>query len=258
MSVLGCSRALTHDQAKAVILRNVLIRATDDVSVDAVSPSGEAEAIVRATVAGETTNMKFRRFDSGWTWEFVETKTGGWIAPDVAIGQVREGHRALAAAQWADKQMDAYRATAMTINLMVIYYVPNPTERLNLASWAKNRGLLVEMFRTMRDIDEQERTARIRVLTSDRQIDAWGGAMEAQFDSNSGLSVVVSAGPDKIRGNEDDLICSRTFASGFEDGRRVWNTHDAWSIPEGLDGAVMNKFFDKSSDRIEHTRVIKP
>jgi hypothetical protein len=203
-------------------------------------------------------NLKFRRFDKGWAWEFVETKTGGWITPDVAIGQIREQHRASAAAKWAEQQKDAYAATANTISLVAMYNVPNPTELINGGTWTKMRGSLAEMFRHRPDMAEEERTARLRVLTSDRQVDAWGSDIETRFNRDSSAVLIVSAGPDKTKGNEDDLKCNNTFTQGFENGRTVWEHHRGWSVPEGLGSAVMNKFFDSRTDRVEYTQVVKP
>ena len=100
--------------------------------MDGVSSTNATEAIVRATIAGTTTNLKLRRFDTGWTWEFVETKAGGWVAPDVAVGQIREEQRTIAAAAWAEQNKAAYTRTAKTIWYRhPSNHVPNPTEREN-------------------------------------------------------------------------------------------------------------------------------
>jgi hypothetical protein len=258
MSIVACTRGLTHDRATAVIVANKLIRATDNVSVEALSESSATETIVRATIAGEEVNLKFRKFDKGWTWEFVETATGGWVAPDVAIGQIREEHRTSAAAKWAAQRAEGYRSTAMTISLMALYDVPNPAQRQDLVAWKRFRGSLVDMFKRRQDMKEEDRSARLRVLTGDRQIDAWGGEIDTTADTNSGAAVVSSAGPDKVKGNEDDILCESTFGRGFEDGRVIWEQHKRWSVPEDLGDAVMNEFFDKSTDRVEFTEVIKP
>jgi hypothetical protein len=258
MSIMACSRGLTHDRATSVIVANKLIRATDDVSVEALSESSPTETIVRATIAGEAVNLKFRKFDQGWTWEFVETATGGWVAPDVAIGQIREKHRTSAAAKWAEQQMDGYKATAMTVSLMALYDVPNPTQRQNLVAWKRFRSSLADMFRQRQDMKDDERSARLRVLTSDQQIDAWGSEIDTAADKNREAMVILSAGPDRVKGNEDDVRCEITFARGFEDGRMIWEQHKTWSVPEDLGDAVMNEFFDKSTDRVEFAEVIKP
>jgi len=252
MSVAACDRGLTHDEAKIVIETNPLIRPNDNVSVDAISPTSSAEAVVRATIGGQTTNLKFRRFDKGWTWEFVETKSGGWIAPDVAIGQIREEHRAVAAAGWADQNKTAYAATAKTMYLITLYKVPNPTQLLNLEAWMRFNRLLAEMLK--KKPNDQDRLA---VLTNDHSADAWGNEIETKFDSNNNSALVLSLGSDKVRGTDDDLLCLNTFRRDVEDGRMVWAHDRTWTLPEGLDG-VIEPFFDKRTDRVESTKVVKP
>lgn len=95
----ACSRGLSHDEALRTISTQKSLRVTDNVTVDAISSSAPNEAIVRATIAGETMNLKLRRFDTGWAWEFAETKSGGWIAVDEAVAQVRERRRTVAASE---------------------------------------------------------------------------------------------------------------------------------------------------------------
>jgi hypothetical protein len=91
LMILGCSRSLTHKEAEEIVRRHPALQPDDAVLVEAVShESGQTEAIARAKLIAPTLNLKFRRYDTGWTWEFVETRAGGWIAPDVAIGQVRK------------------------------------------------------------------------------------------------------------------------------------------------------------------------
>jgi hypothetical protein len=90
---------LSRDEAVRSIKAHSAMRDTDDIAVDAVSLSGPNQAIVRATLLGQITNLKLRRFDSGWTWEFVETKTGGWMPPETAMREVREPARQKRAAE---------------------------------------------------------------------------------------------------------------------------------------------------------------
>lgn len=249
VSIAACSRGLSHNEAKNVIQQNSLIRANDKVSVDAISSTNSAEAVVRATIAGNTTNLKFRRFDKGWTWEFVETKSGGWIAPDVAIGQIREEHRTAAAAAWADQNRAAYAATAKTMDLIMLLKVPNPTAQGDIERWLKLNQLLLNMAKA--DSDQE----RLAVLTNDNPEDAWGGGIETRLNSRAAL--MVSLGPDKVMGTEDDVLCLNTFRRDVENGRMVWAHDRVWTLPEGLDSAV-EPFLDKRTDRVEYTKVVKP
>jgi hypothetical protein len=59
----ACARGLDREEATRIVQNNSLIRATDNVSVDAISTLNDAEAVVRTVIAGTTTNLKFRRFD---------------------------------------------------------------------------------------------------------------------------------------------------------------------------------------------------
>lgn len=143
----GCARGLDHDEAKRVIEQNALIKpAADNVTVDAISSTSPTEAVVRTTIAGNNLNLKFRRFDKGWTWEFVETKAGGWIAPDVAMGQIREEQRTTAVADWAEKHKAAYAATARKVWLVSVYHVENPTVMANLELKKRLDKGLIAMF----------------------------------------------------------------------------------------------------------------
>ena len=64
-------------------------------------PESEAEAIARVAIDGHVLNLKFRRYDDGWRWEFAETKAGGWIAPDVVAQQLTT-----AAVAWTTVQFE--------------------------------------------------------------------------------------------------------------------------------------------------------
>jgi hypothetical protein len=249
LTMAGCTRALSHDEAKRVIEQNHLIRTTDNVSVDGVSAANATEAVVRAAIGGQTTNLKFRRFDKGWAWEFVETKTGGWVAPDVAIGQIREEHRAIAAVAWADQDRDAYKATVSTLHILMIY-VPNPTMGLDVPTWLARRHEIARVV-TARLQD------RIPVMTNDHVPDAWGSEFLVNFDASNNVALIVSTGPDKTKGTGDDIACIGKFRRDVEDGRPVWAKDVSWILPEGL-GGLVEEYTDKPYGKIEYTKAVKP
>lgn len=248
----ACSRELSREEAKAVIEQHSLIRPTDNVSVEAISSAAETEAIVRATISGTTTNLKLRRFDTGWTWEFVETKSGGWIAPDVAIGQIREEQRTAKAVAWAEQNRVAYASTAQTMRYVAIYHVPNPTELENYAVWTRLKRSMAESFKSRPEMQD-----RLAVLTSERWTDAWGGENQLEFDSKDNSTLMTSLGADGTRGTDDDVLCLNTFRRGMEDGRLVWHHETSWRVPEGL-GVVVELFLDKRTDKLEYSKVVKP
>ena len=253
LAVGGCSRALDHGKAETVIKESPLVRPTDNVSVDAISSTNDTEAVVRASIDGATANLKFRRFDKGWTWEFVETKAGGWVAPEVAMSQIREEHRVVAAAAWAKQNIEPYSTTAKTMYYVALYHVPNPTELANFETWKKLTASLAEMVKKRPDMQD-----RVAVLTSEQWTDAWGSPISANYNSNDGSTVLTSFGPDKKPGSEDDIVCLNTFQRGYEaDGRMIWQREKVWRLPEKL-GEALTPFFDKDDDKIEYSKVVKP
>lgn len=206
---------------------------------------------MRATIAGATTNLKFRRFDTGWTWEFVETKAAGWIAPDVAIGQIREEQRLVAAKAWAEENEASYAATAKTMWYVTIYHVDNPTVLETPGAGKRMREVMVNYAKGRPDMQD-----RLPVIQSDRWTDAWGGDIEVAFDGNVSWQI-TSPGADKKKGTDDDLLCLITFRRGYEDGRQVWEQDRTWRVPENLDG-MLKPFFGRRPDKVEQSKVVKP
>jgi hypothetical protein len=251
--IFGCSRDLSHDEAKRVIEQSPFIRPADNVSVDGISATNTAEAVVRATIAGQTTNLKFRRFDKGWAWEFVETKTGGWVAPDVAVGQIREERRTVAALAWAAEHREAYKATAFDMDVMVIYG-PTPPQGLNAENWITEKHRFIGLFETDTRPGMQQRA---KVLKDDHAGDAWGTEFSMDFNTTKNSVMVTSLGPDKKKGTDDDIVCIGQWRQVFEDGGLRWTKDMSWSIPEGL-GSLVEQFTDMPYGRIEYTKAVKP
>jgi hypothetical protein len=252
VSASACgSKELTRDEAKNVIQQRSLIRPTDNVSVDAISSTSPTEALVRASLAGTTTNLKFRCFDTGWTSEFVETKTGGWLAPDVAIGQIREDNRKAAAAKWAQEHKELYAKTAKQMYYISVYHVPNPKE-VALPNYReyqeKQLRLFASLFKDKSDTDSQ---LRFSVIQSKELRDAWEAPIRFDYNSKDGSTLVVSSGADKKAGTDDDLVCLNTFRRGYEDGREVFFHDRTWRIPEHMD-SIVGDFFDTDGDKLEY------
>jgi hypothetical protein len=133
-----------------------------------------------------------------------------------------------------------------------LYHVPNPSELANFEVWKKLTAGIVDMARRRPDMHDQ-----LPVLTAERWSDAWGSEITASYNSKDGSTLLVSFGPDKVQGNDDDLICLNTFRRDYEDGRMVWQHDKTWRLPENL-GAVLEENFDKRNDRVEYSRVVKP
>jgi len=250
-AVSACSRGLTRDEAMSAISRNSLIRPSDTIAVDAISATSDSEAVVRASVGGQTTNLKLRRFDTGWTWEFVETKAGGWISPDIFLGEVHERERVQAAASWATKHSPAYTSSARTVWLVSVYHAPGPIERANPDRWRSWNKTALEIWRERPDGKD-----RVAVLSGGPILDAWNNEIAVDLVERSTDVVVRSSGLDKTPGTADDILCLVVFRRDFEDERLVWAKDRSWTVPEGLN-VVVGEALGKR-DSITFSRVVQP
>jgi hypothetical protein len=249
----GCARALSHEQAQHIIESNPLIRPADDhVAVVALSASSPTEAIVRATIASETVNLKFRKYDTGWAWEFVETKGGGWIAPDVGVGQIRESNRQRRVVEWVAKNQDAYRKTIEAVdvysNVIDLPHLINAP--FTVAEWLRLRKMFGEMALRLIDdslhhpkayapdavtpegIERRRQAALARLATS--ASDAWGSELLLNFDAGERQAVFLSPGPDKQKGTDDDVMCVAKGRKEIDpDVGLRWTYDKSWRVPEG-------------------------
>lgn len=93
---IACSQSLTTGKAEKALRESPLLQGGAALEVIAVSQeAGRNEAIVKARIDGIPLNLKFRKYDQGWSWEFVETRGGLWISPELAMGQVRSASRVI-------------------------------------------------------------------------------------------------------------------------------------------------------------------
>lgn len=238
----ACARGLSHAQAQRVIESNPLVNpSADHVVVDAISLSSDTEAIVRATIADQTINLKFRRYDTGWTWEFMETKGGGWIAPDQGVGQIRESNRQLRIVQWFAKNEEAYRKTIEVIDAYT--------------------GLLGTTFVDPRT-EENWRSVRKLTHKNPTETDAWGSEVLVRFvdDERAVLFlkkvVFLSSGPDKQKGTDDDVVCVATGRRTVEYDERIWTYDLSWVVPEGL-RSIVSSHVTKTFASVEYSKLIK-
>jgi hypothetical protein len=223
--------------------------------VEAISSNNDSESVVKATIAGQTVNLKLRRYDRGWAWEFVETKSGGWVAPDVAIAEIREKLRSVAAQAWAEMQREAYRTTAFDMNVMMIY-APGPPviSDLNEEAWLASKHKFISLFERDTRPGMQQ---RLKVLKDDHAADAWGSEFVMGFNSSKNLVLLTSLGPDKKLSTDDDIICMGQWRQTFEDGGLRWGHFWSWRVPEGL-GATVEPFTEKPYGSIEYSKVTPP
>src|SRR5687767_15082132 len=83
----GCNRGLTAEKADGIITAHPKAIGVTPVSTEGISATSETEAITKTKIGDEVLNLKFRRYDKEWRWEFVETKGGGWIASEEVLDQ---------------------------------------------------------------------------------------------------------------------------------------------------------------------------
>jgi hypothetical protein len=272
----GCSHGLSHEQAQQLIESNALVRpAEDHVVVDAVSMSSQTEAIVRATIAGQTSNLKFRKFDTGWAWEFMETRNGGWIAPDVGVGQIRETNRQRRIVEWVTKNQDAYQRTIEGLD-GYSDGLPNRIDTpFTVTEWRRMRMFLGEIeLRSIEDsqrhpegyepdaitplaIERRRRRAQARMAPT--ASDAWGSEFLINFDFSEHQAVFLSVGPDKQKATDDDVMCvakgrKEAFEGGI--GGLRWAYDKSWVLPEGLD-AVVAPHFTKTFGSVQYRKLLR-
>lgn len=277
----GCTRELSHSQAQHIIESSPLVKPADDhVVVDAISSPSPTEAIVRATIAGETTNLKFRKYDTGWTWEFQETKGGGWIAPDQGVGQIREANRQRRIVQWVAKNQDAYRTSIEAVDeLCGDVNLPHRLDMpFTVGQWLANRKSSGEMsIRLIADslhypkaytpeattpegIERRRRRAQ-GLIAPPAVTDAWGSELLINFDVGDHQAVFLSMGPDKQKGTDDDVVCvakgrKETWDLGGP-GELRWAYDLSWVVPEGLDFAV-STHVTKTFGSVQYAKLLKP
>jgi hypothetical protein len=265
----ACGQDLTHKNAVQVIKTNSALRASDNVTVDAISNSGSAEAIVKSTINGSTLTLKFRRYDSGWAWESVETQGGSWIAPEAAIGQIREVDRQKRIEVWARENSEPYAATVRMMNKVTDELPSLDTVSFSVSGWMQTRRNMAQIWRDLAaenrrnpkafpsGADPERLEASAKLLDDVNAADAWGRSLLASFDVADHEALILSAGPDGMKGTTDDLTCLAVGHSVYE-GRTLWRYVKKWSVPEGLQAVMADYVGAKSGGSAEYVKLIKP
>jgi hypothetical protein len=249
----GCNRGLTNGDAQQAIVAHPLIEAADNVKVEAISQeSGKTEAIVRASIGDARLNLKLRRYDKGWTWEAVETKAGGWIAPDEAIKQIRDQQRQARALQWAAEHGAKYSDSVKAV-LVYVDSLPSGSKIGLQEGWFLMREFSVKGAK-IGNFSENERQERIKKF-SEPAIDAWGNEVLMSFSESDRTATFVSAGLDKKKGTEDDIVCVAVGQQVWSpaDERLVWRYRKTWRVPEGLETVI--KPLLEAEDQMEFARL---
>lgn len=274
----GCGGGLTAKQAETVINANSSIRPNSDaVRVEAISQeAGRNEAIVRATIGGSTLNFKLRKYDTGWQWEFVETQGGTWIAPNIAIAEVREKNRQPRVAAWARQNSDAYAKTLEVLDDYSDNLPFLPAKPFTVVEWLNERHFEAKILGDMyvgltREVTAGKHPfvvadqkaalaagmARVAALGDDSAKDAWGNEILLNFNGDERSAVFLSPGPDKVKNTDDDVICVAKGEKTWDEGER-WVYRKTWRLPEGLDSVVQPYLTEKKRGSVEYAKLIKP
>jgi hypothetical protein len=256
----ACSpSALSPQEALEAIRTNAAILKTDKIAVVGVSHAPPAtEAIAKTDVNGSIMNLKLRRYDKGWQWEFAETKGGTWIEPSLALAPMREEVRLARAKAWAEPQLSKYSETAEALEAMRDACTPFANESLDLFSFVKRRGQLAALYGRFSK-NKPEHLARFkRLYRDDPVLDAWGRAVAWEFKSDERRAVFRSSGADGEPSADDVglLLTPRPEWDSYREATLYRYTRH-WLVPEGLETAVKEHLDKEVGDLVETVKVIR-
>ena len=201
----GCSGKLSTSEVERVIAAYPGVSDVGPVKVDAVSQGdGSNEAFVQVALGEVRLNAKLRRYDKGWQWEFVGTKAGTWLSPEVPLNEMREGQRMKRALAWANERASQYEATIAAVDGYSEFMPRLTSQPFDVLEWTSNRKF---MAKTLRLVAPSPERSKILESYGKPAIDAWGNEVLLNFDSSSRTATFVSTGPDGQNGTPDDVLC---------------------------------------------------
>lgn len=257
LAMVACSRSISTDDALQAVRRHALFKPADRISVDAVShQAGSTEAIAKTSINGNTYNLKLRRYDTGWTWEFAETKGGTWVSPDVMMTGLREEERATRVQKWVKEEGARYAEAARLLDHFSHDLPRRPDHPFSEEMWDVIRRVAEKYMRAEKDPNEYQKLS-IRLIDDRR--DPWGTEMILRLDAAKRTGYFASAGPDKKLGTKDDLICVRTGRKEWdgEHEKVLWNYYRTWIAPEGLNGLLADYVDPSHGENIETQRAVE-
>ncbi len=136
LSLAGCSRDLTRREADRIVSENPKAAGVAPVSTEGISKTSDSEAITKTRIGEAVFNLKFRRYDSDWKWEFVETKAGSWIAAEQLLDELQEKRRVTRAEAWAAEHIEGYTKTIDAMSSSALE-MPARGEPFEVESWTK-------------------------------------------------------------------------------------------------------------------------
>ncbi|MGE3519253.1 MAG: hypothetical protein AB7J63_09905, partial [Vicinamibacterales bacterium] len=219
--LLLCScgpRALDATAALAAIEQNPASTdlGTKGLQIEGIAQAdGSAEAIARVKVDETSQNWRFRRYDTGWQWEMVETRSGGWIDAEAAARNIVESRRLARAMDWASRNRSDYEQTFRSMDDFS-QNLPRRTEvPLNVETWDQGRSIMAALVRHG-GLSPVEKEERLKSLEGP-MFDAWGSEILMSFNDESRSATFLSVGADKLKGTNDDVICVVSGAKAWDD-----------------------------------------
>jgi len=261
----ACSKRLSANEANRLVAAHPLAKGLEPIATEAISTASDTEAITRTKIGDAVVNLKFRRYDTGWMWEFVETKGGGWIAADEALKTFQEAARQKRVDAWVTKNGDAYHQTVATMDA----YSDNMPRRtdweLSFQRWQYLRNFWVESSKRLAaDPELKDEERRKRLLNSVERNskpahDAWGQEILIHFDDRQRRATFLSTGPDRIQKTPDDVVClvtgQRAWDSSYE--KVLWDYTKQWWLPEGLQSAIDKAIDTPENRKAEFSKVVE-
>lgn len=260
--VTGCSGDLTRKTADRVVSQNPKAAGIAPVATEGISKTSDSEAITKTRLGEDLYNLKFRRYDNDWKWEFVETKGGGWIAADELLDELQEKQRLKRAEAWAVGQLEAYTKTIAEMD----EYSDNMPRRtdwsFDVMSWSRLRKSMADLLGSFKSSATPDKRAEIDESIKRLQspaFDAWGNEILLHFNSSDRQATFVSLGPDKQKGSADDIICIVSGRRNWDNSRDeiMWDYSKAWRLPEGLQPAIDKAIEEKENRGATFTRVVQ-
>jgi hypothetical protein len=255
LTASGCSQGkLTVSDAQAVLENSSLLSKVKPIRVEAVSHANDStEAIVRTAIGDSVYSFKLRKYDDGWRWEFAETKSGGWAAPDVVVGQLLEERRAKKVRDWADEHRSKYEWTIRAMNGYSEDLPRRPAMTMH-EGWLAGRDWSVRAIKSSPRSEDEKKQALFKSNGSEH--DAWGAEILSSFSDEKRAAVFISIGADGQRNTADDVICiaqgTREWDNEFN--TTLWNYYKSWQVPEGLEDIA--KPFATTKAEIRTSRIV--
>lgn len=265
MMSAGCGHQLKAPEADRLVSAHPKAQGLTPITTEAVSSTSDTEAITRTKIVDQILNLKFRRYDNGWRWEFAETKGGGWIAAEEVLGSLQEAARVKRANVWATSHAADYQNTIAAMDRYSESMPRLTSKSLTFTTWNEHRHLLADFSKQILAIDkaiDAERRARLEseIASVDQPaMDAWNHEILLAFDDSKRQATFLSIGPDGKKATADDVLCLVTGRREWDSSRNeaVWEYTKQWLLPEGLQGAIDAAIKQPANRKAEFSKAVE-